>query len=86
METREKWNLVHLYRRYASLGAVPEIMCPECDDDVSPVVDKDGNPALQCFRCRVITHLGLHVYDQMRANIKEFDNQVASRSASRPTD
>lgn len=76
MEQRDKWNLVHRYRTLVALDVLPPVKCPECQGEMVPVVDTDDNPALQCFECASTTHIGLHVYDQMKRNIKEVEDEI----------
>lgn len=72
MEARAKWDLLHEYRRLASLSVVPEVKCPQCGDDTYPIVDTDDSPALKCMSSCSVVHLGRNMYVQMQGNIEEF--------------
>lgn len=71
MRDEDKWPALHTYRREVARGNAPAIKCPDCNDELVPVVGKDGDPELKCFYCRSIFSIGLNTWDQIRANITE---------------
>lgn len=82
MNPRDKWDMIHRYRTLVVNDVLPPINCPECDCEMVPVVDTDDSPALQCLGCMSTTHIGLLIWDQIKANIKEVENEIErNRSA-----
>lgn len=67
----DKWPALHAYRRAVAKGLAPAIKCPDCNDELVPVVARDGDPALKCLYCRTVFSIGLNTWDQIRANIHE---------------
>lgn len=76
MRDEDKWLAIHTYRRASARGLVPAILCPECDSELVPVVGKDSDPELKCLSCRIVFDIGLHVWDQINANIHELADDV----------
>lgn len=70
MRDQDKWPAMHAYRKAVAMGEAPAIMCPEDGAELVPVASKDG-PALRCLSCRIVFEPGLHVWDQIEANIRE---------------
>ena len=74
MIATNNWALLHDYQAKAELGLVPAILCP---DDEAPCVGyanpENGEPALRCIECNSVFRIGLHVFEQMKANLREID-------------
>lgn len=77
VETREYWDLAHKYMRYAASGAVPYIFCPNDETELVITAKPSGMglPALKCFTCGTVYNVGLHVWNQMKQNLKEADDE-----------
>jgi hypothetical protein len=65
-----KWELIHAYRNLAESGKVRFLSCPNDDNNLITMRDKEENPALWCFECNTTLIIGMDLYDQMRAVIE----------------
>lgn len=71
MRDEDKWPAMHAYRKAVGMGEAPAILCPEDEAELVPVVGKNSLPALRCLSCGIVWEPGLHVWDQITANIGE---------------
>lgn len=76
MRDEDKWPAMHAYRKAVAMGQAPAILCPDCDSELVPVVGSDTLPSLRCLACRVVWEPGLHVWDQIEANIREVNQNM----------
>lgn len=82
MRDEDKWPAIHVYRREVARGNAPAIRCPDCNDELVPVVGAHGDPALKCFYCRTVFSIGLTTWDQIRANIHELAKKVKNEATN----
>ena len=79
MRNEDKWPAIHAYRRAVAEGAAPDIMCPDCEAGMVPVLGTDGDPHLKCLVCRTVFSIGLHTWDQIRSNVHELYENVKDK-------
>lgn len=80
MRDEDKWPAIHAYRKAVANGDAPEIKCPDCNSGLVPVLGTDGDPELKCLACRTVFNIGLDVWDQIRANIREVAQNLKERN------
>lgn len=66
---REKWDVIHDYRRAVRRGLASPLTCPEDGVELVPVIDPNDGPALRCTTCLAVYSIGLDMWDQMKAAI-----------------
>lgn len=71
MRDEDKWPAMHAYRKAVALGEAPAIRCPDCEDELVPVINIDDLPSLKCLSCRTVWNPGLDTWNQIRSNITE---------------
>lgn len=76
MQDKDKWPTMHAYRKAVAMGKAPAILCPDCSGELVPVVGRDTLPALRCLSCRATWEPGMHVWNQIEANIREVNQNM----------
>lgn len=67
---------MHAHRKAVALGVALPIRCPDCDDELVPVVAKNEGPALRCLACRCVFTPGIDTWDQIQVALKEAADNV----------
>lgn len=83
MRDEDKWPALHAYRTAVANGDAPAIKCPDCGDEMHPVVARSGDPAMRCFSCRAVFEIGLRTWDQIAANIGEVAQNIKEKNDNR---
>lgn len=83
MRDEDKWPAMHAYRKAVAMGEAPAILCPEDQAELVPIVGKYEGPALRCLSCRIVFEPGLHVWEQIEANIREVTYTLRNRDIER---
>lgn len=64
-------NFFHKYKTLARRGFVKPLACPHCNNEYTLRATEDGEPVLQCNFCNTLVQIGLSMYNDVVAVVKE---------------